>query len=308
MLDFKRLTLLRELQLRGSIAATARTLGISPSAVSQQLSKLESEAGLPLLEQVGRNIQLTPAARQLVSRVDEAVGVLETAAAELEGRRSRVQGVIRFVAFGTFARSFLPAALQQMSQVHPDVVVEFTQLEPAEALDAVASRRADVAMVDEFTHVPRRADSGFMRTLITNDRMDIYLPHQVTDVSGLARLNWVFEPRGTDAYAWSHRFCMELGFEPRVLYDSPDPRLHYELVAAGVAAAFLPRMVFEGLEPERVLRWIPPEAAQRQAMFRQIYAVGRRGSQLRPATKGFLQVLRRVCAAPAVPAGGPSLA
>ncbi|WP_279403401.1 LysR family transcriptional regulator, partial [Arthrobacter sp. JCM 19049] len=49
MLDFKRLTLLRELQLRGSIAATARVLGISASAVSQQLAKLEAEAGLPLL-------------------------------------------------------------------------------------------------------------------------------------------------------------------------------------------------------------------------------------------------------------------
>lgn len=296
MLDFKRLTLLRELQLRGSIAATARVLGISASAVSQQLAKLEAEAGLPLLEQVGRNTRLTPAGRQLVSRVDEAVTVLEGATAELEARRSRVQGVIRFAAFSTFARTFLPETLRRMSRVHPDVVIEFTQLEPHEALDAVASRRADVAMVDEFTHTPRRADAGFVRTAITRDRMEIHLPHPVASVAELAELPWAFEPRGTDAYAWSHRFCRDLGFEPKVLFDSPDPRLHYELVAAGVAAAFLPRMVFHGLDTATgsVVRWEPEEDRQREAMFRDIYAVGRRGSHLRPATKSFLQILREV--------------
>ena len=294
MLDFKRLTLLRELQLRGSIAGTARVLGISPSAVSQQLAKLEAEAGLALLEQVGRSIQLTPAARQLVARVDEAVMVLEGATAELEARRSRVQGVIRFAAFSTYARTYLPQALRRMAQVHPDVQIEFTQLEPAEALDAVASRRADVAMVDEFTHIPRPADSGLVRTLVTRDRVDIYLPHPVADTVGLGALPWAFEPRGTDAYAWSRRFCRDLGFEPRVIFDSPDPRLHYELVLAGVAAAFLPRMVFSGMDPlhNDLIRWEPENESQRQAMFRDIYAVGRRGSHLRPAIKSFLQILR----------------
>lgn len=298
MLDFKRLTLLRELKLRGSIAATARVLGISASAVSQQLAKLETEAGLPLLEQVGRNIQLTPAARQLVARVDEAVTVLEGAAAELEARSSRVQGIIRFAAFGTFARTYLPETLRRLSLVYPDVDVEFTQLEPFEALDALASRRADIAMVDEFVHIPRRTDEGLVRTLVTRDRVDIYLPHPISDPIELGELHWAFEPRGTDAYLWTQRFCRRLGFEPKVTFDSPDPRLHYELVAAGVAAAFLPHMVFHGEipTPGTMTRWVPEDAEAEQALFRDIYAVGRRGSNLRPAVKSFLQILCEVAA------------
>ncbi len=298
MLDFKRLTLLRELHSRGSIAGTARMLGISPSAVSQQLAKLEAEAGLPLLEQVGRSIRLTPAAQHLIASVDEAVSVLEAASAELETRRSRIQGVIRFAAFSTFARTYLPDALRNMAMVHPDVVIEFAQLEPSEALDAVSGRRADIAIVDEFTHVPRRADSGLVRTLITTDQLDIFLPHPVSSVADLAAFGWAFEPHGTDAHVFSRNYCRALGFEPRVLFDSPDPRLHYELVAAGVAAAFLPSMVFNRLGPtlDNVTRFAPTKSPAPPPMFREIYAVGRRGSNLRPAVKSFLHILKTVAA------------
>src|SRR3982750_1909280 len=54
MLDLRRLRLLRELRERGTIAAVADALSYTPSAVSQQLTQLEREAGVPLLERVGR--------------------------------------------------------------------------------------------------------------------------------------------------------------------------------------------------------------------------------------------------------------
>src|SRR6266705_1613443 len=64
-----RLRLLRELKVRGTLAAVADALSYSPSTVSQQLSQLETEVGTPLLERVGRGVQLTPQARILVEHV-----------------------------------------------------------------------------------------------------------------------------------------------------------------------------------------------------------------------------------------------
>ena len=49
MLDVRKLRLLRELALRGTLAEVAAALNFSPSAVSQQLSALEKEAGVALL-------------------------------------------------------------------------------------------------------------------------------------------------------------------------------------------------------------------------------------------------------------------
>jgi DNA-binding transcriptional ArsR family regulator len=67
MLDLRRLRLLRELAHRGTLAAVAEALSYSPSTVSQQLSQLESEAGVALLEPVGRRVRLTPQAQILVA-------------------------------------------------------------------------------------------------------------------------------------------------------------------------------------------------------------------------------------------------
>src|ERR1044072_2854913 len=66
MFDLHRLRLLRELSQRGTLAAVARALNYSPSSVSQQLSLLETEVGVPLLEPVGRRVKLTPQAEILV--------------------------------------------------------------------------------------------------------------------------------------------------------------------------------------------------------------------------------------------------
>ncbi|MGG8409005.1 LysR family transcriptional regulator, partial [Streptomyces sp. 12297] len=87
MLDVRRLRLLRELALRGTIAAVAEALAFTPSAVSQQLSALEREAGLPLLERTGRRVRLTPAGENLVRHADAVLQRLEQAAAELAGAR-----------------------------------------------------------------------------------------------------------------------------------------------------------------------------------------------------------------------------
>lgn len=54
MLDVRRILLFTQVARRGSVTATARALNYTPSAVSQQVSRLEAEAGQPLLERHAR--------------------------------------------------------------------------------------------------------------------------------------------------------------------------------------------------------------------------------------------------------------
>ncbi|MFD0537791.1 LysR family transcriptional regulator [Actinomadura luteofluorescens] len=54
MLDLGRLRVLRELKLRGTLAAVADSLGYTPSAVSQQLAQLQRDIGVPVVERAGR--------------------------------------------------------------------------------------------------------------------------------------------------------------------------------------------------------------------------------------------------------------
>jgi DNA-binding transcriptional LysR family regulator len=79
MLDLRRLRLLRELAHRGTLHAVATALNYSPSTVSEQLAQLETEAGVPLLEHVGRRVRLTPQGRILVAHTEQILEQLEQA-------------------------------------------------------------------------------------------------------------------------------------------------------------------------------------------------------------------------------------
>ena len=80
VIDVRRLRLLRELDNRGTVAATAAALHLTPSAISQQLAALSREAGVTLLDPVGRRVRLTPAAKVLLRHADEIFAQLEKVA------------------------------------------------------------------------------------------------------------------------------------------------------------------------------------------------------------------------------------
>ena len=78
MLDLRRLRLLRELGRRGTITAVAKALSYSPSAVSQQLTALEKETGVRLLEPAGRRVRLTAQADLLIAHTEVLLEEMES--------------------------------------------------------------------------------------------------------------------------------------------------------------------------------------------------------------------------------------
>ncbi|WP_146120076.1 LysR family transcriptional regulator [Leucobacter massiliensis] len=311
MLDLRRLALLREFAAQRSLAAVARIAGISTSAVSQQLRRLEAEAGVRLFEREGRRLVLTPAARRLVARAEEAQTVLERAEAELLASRARLQGRVRLASFSTFAHRHLAPLLGRLSRAHPDLAVSFAQIEPAEALDEIAGRRADIAVIDEFPQMPRAVDPRLSRVHLLRDRIVPSAPARVARFAALADTPWVLEPAGTESHSWALRVCREAGIEPRVQFETPDLRVHQELVRAGIAAALLPEMLLSADRepwPFGIPDWPDPGApdgaaggapagAQAPApatLRRDVSAVMRRGTEHSHAARAVLDAIREL--------------
>ncbi|MFI5908213.1 LysR family transcriptional regulator [Dactylosporangium sp. NPDC051541] len=78
-MDLHHLRLLRELGDRGSLAAVARAMHITPSAVSQQLRSLQRSARVPLTERRGRRLVLTEAGQALAAAAIEVSTALDRA-------------------------------------------------------------------------------------------------------------------------------------------------------------------------------------------------------------------------------------
>jgi DNA-binding transcriptional LysR family regulator len=113
MLDVRRLRLLRELAARGTLTAVADALAYTPSAVSQQLAALERDAGVALLERVGRGVRLTDAGRRLVDHADAVIARLEEAEADLAAA-AEAGGRVQLAAFQTAVSGLVLPAMARL--------------------------------------------------------------------------------------------------------------------------------------------------------------------------------------------------
>jgi molybdate transport repressor ModE-like protein len=293
MLDLHRLMLLREIKIRGSMSAAGRNLAYSHSAISQQMGILEKEAGVPLLERVGRGVRLTDAAEQLVRHTEEVLSILERAESDLAAAHKEIRGSVTLAAFNTVSRVVIPSVVERLARLHPQLRVDFEEHEPEEGLARLAARRLDLVVADEYPGAPLSVGPGLHAELLCQDPIGVYVPVGVDAdaVGDLARLAWAMEPPGTGSFAWTVRMCRDLGFEPQVKYSSPDLMFHLRMVASGLAAAFLPGLVVQESGTELI-----PSSQFPSGMSRGIYAVSREGSQNRPVILACQAVVQEALA------------
>lgn len=95
MLDLSRLRALHAISVHGSVAGAAAALGYTPSAVSQQITKLERETRTTLLERRGRGVALTEEAVHLAATAQQLLAIVERAETTLEERRGCRRGGCR---------------------------------------------------------------------------------------------------------------------------------------------------------------------------------------------------------------------
>ncbi|MGW4948562.1 LysR family transcriptional regulator [Actinoplanes sp. NPDC004185] len=98
-MDLHHLRLLRELGDRGSVAAVARAMHITPSAVSQQLRSLQRSARVPLTERRGRRLVLTEAGRALAAAAIEVSTALDRAGRAVDAYLDNPAAPVTLAAF-----------------------------------------------------------------------------------------------------------------------------------------------------------------------------------------------------------------
>src|SRR4051794_10484350 len=122
MIDLGRLRALDAIASYGTVLAASEALRCTPSAVSQQLSKLERETRTTLVEKDGRRIRLTDAGRVLAEHATRVLAAVDEAEAALATHRDTVSGRLVIASFATACRALLPSALRQLADRHPALV------------------------------------------------------------------------------------------------------------------------------------------------------------------------------------------
>jgi len=127
---------LRQLQIfdvvarQGGYTKAADLLSLTQPTVSMQIHKLEEAVGVPLFEQIGRQIHLTEAGRILHSHVGEVISALDRAEMSLAELQGMEIGILRIAAVST-SEYFVPRLLGAFCALHPriEVALEVTNRE-----------------------------------------------------------------------------------------------------------------------------------------------------------------------------------
>jgi DNA-binding transcriptional LysR family regulator len=292
MLDVRRMQVLRAVVTSGSVTAAATNLGYTPSAISQQVAALEKQAGVILLERVGRGVRPTAAGRLLTEYaavISKHVAEAETALADLrDGRTGRL--VIRY--FATAGAALVPPALARMRREHPGVQVDLKLIDPEDPLPEVEQGRADLAIIVQQRD---RLRPGVKLVHLLDDPYRAVLPRghrlaskRVVDLTDLAEEPWVGNeyPPGPCLEAMLNA-CASAGFSPNFVVESEDYATAQGFVAAGLGISLIPRLGLGNRHPSVVVRKVRnPEPV------RAIYAAVRETSLSQPALHSLLAALR----------------
>lgn len=223
----------------GSFAAAADDLGLTPSAVSLQMKRLEEYLGQPLFDRSARTSRPTPLARELSDNIRVALDAVEAA------RTRQTVALTGRVMLGTIRSlqpTLVPLVLAEISQRHPELSVRVIQGDSVELLDQLKAGRLDgVALI--------RPTSGGSSRLYWRDLAEqpfvFVAPPDATSQSIktlIGRYPWLqFDTSLTSGrVAASHMHKLAPGLRPRFELESIEAVL--AMVSAGLGVSILPQV------------------------------------------------------------------
>jgi DNA-binding transcriptional LysR family regulator len=303
MIDLGSLRSLIAVRDHGSVVAAAEALGYTPSAVSQQIKRLEQHSRAPMLERVGRGVILTDKGRLLAERGTQLFADLEEVENLALDGADALHGTFRLASFTTASRGLVAPLLARLAQSAPGLQITLTEHDPRDVVTQVERGGADFGIVHDWESVPLDIPGTVIRRHLLIDAADVLLhrSHPLAEAASVHALDlvderWVSTPVGTICHEWLHQMLGMHGARPDIRYYDASFGTHVALVEQAVAVALLPRLGRDRL-PELVRAVPVTDPAPR----RQVSSIWRRASTDNPVRQHVQREIEAVVASRAEP-------
>ncbi len=148
--DFNKLKTFYFIFKNESVVAAAKELNITPSAVSQALTKLEGELNVPLFTRLHKSLVPTLAGAQLFETLKPFVETLEVQIKKIQQAKRAPSGMIRMGSPIEFGKSYLPGMFASFRKKYPEVVFTMKLGHPSEIFPMIRNGELDFGLVDIF--------------------------------------------------------------------------------------------------------------------------------------------------------------
>ncbi|WLP54431.1 LysR family transcriptional regulator [Agrobacterium fabrum] len=221
--------------------AVADRLGVTRSAVSQTMRKLEETMGIALVRRTTRSVSLTEAGQQLYADVSPSIGAISQAAQAASSLSGTVRGQLR-LAVSSIAERFLSGPLlASFANAHPDVQLDIVVTD--EEFDIVAEQydagvRLGELIEQDMIAVPVSAPQRQLAVCSAEYRDRFGLPTQPRELIDHRCIGWRARP-GVAPYRWEFAESgRELAVAVQPDFTTNDMQLMIKLACAGAGITF----------------------------------------------------------------------
>ena len=229
---------------RGSMAAAARSLHITPAAVAQQIRTLERELGAPLIARAGRTVSVTEDGARILQRARDLLR--QVADLRSVANESGMAGELRLGACPTALGGLVPDILARMVAKFPEINVFIKPGYSADLYGAVESGDLDAAMVLQAPFsLPKTCDWQLLReeplVVLAPAHLGSRDPHELLREQPLIRY---------DRHEWGGRLADDYLRQAGIV-----PRERFELNALNAIAVMVDRGLGVSLVPDWAKPW-----------------------------------------------------
>ncbi|MDQ0613082.1 DNA-binding transcriptional LysR family regulator [Microbacterium sp. W4I4] len=257
-------TLLEVIRL-GSFAAAANRLGYTASAVSQQMSALEKDAGVQLFDRSAHNARPTEAAAVMAHHSPKVLNAISALVTAVARAHSVSRHELSLGAFASLATELMPALAASPSWQRLDVTLQTFIGEPSRLVQRLqGGSELDVALVYQVGQTGLAWPSSVQSRFLGRDEYRFVLPAawgfapgEVIAPTQLSGMPWITHIPGTSDAAAIKRLFAASHFRPHIVANSDDVHTTLRMVASGTAGSFVPLLTLQTIPDGIVVPSVP---------------------------------------------------
>jgi DNA-binding transcriptional LysR family regulator len=259
----------------GGVLAAADELGVTASAVSQQVTKLERETGQALLRRVPSGSVLTPAGLALAEAAEDVERALAVARSRLEESAAEVSGSFRIGGFQSFLATVVAPALPDWRERYPALRFGTVEADDVDLMRDLRTGVLDAIAVELDSGESYTPPRGTTDVPLLDEPWKLVVPTGSllgSDVVDLSRIGmpWIgLAPAAAGAKAMQ-RVRRELGGEESTQHSFFSYQNALALVAAGEGVTLAPALALETLPSEGVELVDVPGLGMRRVVLRHL--------------------------------------
>ncbi|WP_216831271.1 LysR family transcriptional regulator [Alkalihalobacterium elongatum] len=220
----------------------AESLYISQPALSRSIARLEKDLGVPLFERNGRSVQLSRYGKIFLTRVNEALLLIEEGKQEINDIIHPDQGQIALSFLHTLGSHLVPELIGEYRKSYPDVQFQLFQSTADILIEQLMTWEIDLCLTSE----PIQTD-GFKWEKLFSEQLYVIVPkaHRLAKRESIKLEEIGEEPfigfkEGIGLRTITDRLCQKAGFKPNVMFEGQEVSTVNGLVSAGLGVSLIP--------------------------------------------------------------------